>query len=444
MHAVAGGLAGGVQAWHARAAVQVHLHPAHKIVLGGNDGDGLFEHVIPLFPQPRADGGEVFAQRLRPHGPHVQPHELGAVLFHLGADLAGDDVAREQFVAEPVPVLIQKHRPLAAHRFGDEEAPPVLFGIEGGGVDLHIVEVLDLYPAAHGDGERVARQVAVVGGVFEQSPHTAGGKQRIAGINGAKAPVFAADDAAPAGAFGYDDIQKLGVFADLHVGELPHLSQELGSDLFARHVVVEEDARARMPAFAREAEAPLFVAREQHAAADQLVDHGGRTQDHLPHGGLVVLVMAGAHGVFKIAGKVVLPAQHADAALGKEGIAFIRFRLCQHDDAPAARQVERTAQPRHARARDEHVAAVYVHSSVLFHILSLYFLNEEAYRPQQRTPEAVTAARSCGSFFPQNVSLTPYFGMNVRKILPQLQHPLQRPPRRLHQALIHHHFSAPF
>ena len=74
----------------------------------------------------------------------------------------------------------------------------MLFGIEGGGVDLHIVEVLDLYPAAHGDGERVARQVAVVGGVFEQSPHAAGGKQRIAGINGAKTPVFAADDAAPA------------------------------------------------------------------------------------------------------------------------------------------------------------------------------------------------------------------------------------------------------
>ena len=160
------------------------------------------------------------------------------------------------------------------------------------------------------------------------------------------------------------------MFADLHIGKLPHLSQELGSDLFARHVVVEEDARARMPAFAREAEAPLFVAREQHAAADQLVDHGGRAQDHLPHGGLVVLVMAGAHGVFKIAGKVVLPAQHADAALGKEGIALVRFRLCQHDDAPAARQVERTAQPRHARARDEHVAAVYVHSSVLFHCIS--------------------------------------------------------------------------
>ena len=215
--------------------------------------------------------------------------------------------------------------------------------------------MLHLHAVDEGDSERIARKMAEIGGIFIQSAHAARGEQGEIRVHVRQFSVLRAHHAAEALVALGDDVDKLGMFADLYVGQGAHQRQKFARDLLARNVVVEENARARMPALAREAEISLFVPRELHPVFHKLGDHRGGKADHLLDRRRVVLIMTGAQGVVEVTAEILLAAQHADAALREEGIALVRSRLGEHQNAHVPRQVQRAAQPRHARARDEHI-----------------------------------------------------------------------------------------
>ena len=216
--------------------------------------------------------------------------------------------------------------------------------------------MFDLRAVFQRDGDAVAREVRIVGGVSEQPADAARGEQRERRINGVHlavriAPQHAAE-ALPA--FG-DNVEQLGLRAYLDIFAPLREGEQLARDLFARNVIVEKDARAGMAALPREAEIPLSVSRKIDTAAHEFGDHVRRTFDHQFHCRFVVLVVPRAHGVFEVGGEVFLPLQHADAALREEGIALVLRRFGEHQHPVLRREVERAAQARHARARDEHV-----------------------------------------------------------------------------------------
>ena len=246
-------------------------------------------------------------------------------------------------------------------------------------MDLHIVQMFHLHAVDEGDGERIARKMAEIGGIFIQSAHAARGEQGEIRVHVRQFSVLRTHHAAEALVALGDDVDKLRMLADLHVGQGAHQRQKLARDLLARNVVVEENARARMPALAREAEIPLFVPRELHPVFHKLGDHRGGKADHLLDRRRVVLIVTGAQGVVEVTAEILLAAQHADAALREEGIALVRSRLGEHQNAHVPRQVQRAAQPRHARARDEHIVFLYRILHTVFPFLRRPILRVRAY-----------------------------------------------------------------
>ena len=71
---------------------------------------------------------------------------LGAGPAHLGKDGGGDHVARLQLVAEALAGVVQQDGALPARGLGDEEGAPGPLAPERGGVDLHVVHVLEQDP----------------------------------------------------------------------------------------------------------------------------------------------------------------------------------------------------------------------------------------------------------------------------------------------------------
>ena len=153
-------------------------------MLGGHDGDRLPQQVVSLFQTPRAYGGKMFGDHLFAERPYVQPDVFQILFLHLRVNGGGDDVAGKKFVDEPFALAVQNKRAFAAHRFGDEKAPARLFRIKGGGVDLHVIQVLRSYPVFKCDRHRVARQQGEIRTVFVQSAHAARGEQHVIRIDG--------------------------------------------------------------------------------------------------------------------------------------------------------------------------------------------------------------------------------------------------------------------
>ena len=106
-------------------------------------------------------------------------HEIRAFYGHLPVYGGAHHVARLQLVGEALPVSVEQHRPFAAARFRDQKRPARPRRVQGGGVDLHVVHVLEGDAVARGDGARVAGKAGEVGGTRVRAADAAAGPKRL-------------------------------------------------------------------------------------------------------------------------------------------------------------------------------------------------------------------------------------------------------------------------
>ena len=82
-----------------------------------------------------------------------------------------------------------------------------------------------------------------------------------------------------------------------------------------------------MRALAGKRQRAVRLAIELHAQRHQVVDDRTAGANHDVHALAAVLVMPRAHGVLKKGIVIVALRQHADAALGKHGVALVQLSL---------------------------------------------------------------------------------------------------------------------
>ncbi len=179
MQAARGDLARGVEARHARAAVDVDANAADDVVRGGRDREQVARQVVAGLGARLPDRREPRAQVLLAEVARVEPDVVAAAALHDVLDLAAHDVARRELGKrvhaehEALFVAVEQVGALASQRLGDEEARRRLV-VERGGVELHELEVGDLGARAPGRGQAVAGRDERVGGDAEDLAGAAG------------------------------------------------------------------------------------------------------------------------------------------------------------------------------------------------------------------------------------------------------------------------------
>ena len=227
-------------------------------------------------------------------------------------------------------------------------------------MDLNVVYVVDRDAVAEADGKRVAGEYSEIGGVFEHAAQAPRSEHRVVGKQPVKSAVFAVlchYAEALVAAADYVDHSHIG--HDEHVAQRAHFAHELGGYLPAGAVLVEADPRAGMAALARVGERTVGAAGKAHAAGDEVVDELLRVSYHAVDRGGVVLVVAGAHGVFEVALIVGLVHQPADAALGEVAVRLVGGVLADYEYLFVPWQVERAVEPCNARAHDYNVVILF-------------------------------------------------------------------------------------
>ena len=260
--------------------------------------------------------------------------------------------------------IVQKHGPFAAARFRDQECPPGLVRVQRGGVDLHVVGVLERDVVCPRDAQRVAGEAREVRGTRVGAADAAGGPHGglCADADGAPGCIMRKNAAATfVAAVARDDIvvviiallggflaADLVVFSiacrrfnhdviharvlkDAHVGKRAHSCQQLRGDFRAGGVVVETDARATVRAFARVAQLTRIVALEVHAVRYQIIDDAAAGANHQVDAFTAILEMARAQRVLEKRRVIVCIVLHANAALRQHGVAFVHGGFRQHN-----------------------------------------------------------------------------------------------------------------
>ena len=144
----------------------IHLNAAHKIVLRRNHRNALTCDIKALFQTIGYDIREVVPQFRLWNRPKVLPHIRSPVFLHLLEDFSRQNIPRQQFVDKAVHVFVIELRALSPHRLRNEKTPVLrLRGVQGGGMDLHIVDVLQCNIVSARDGQCISCHMAKVGGV---------------------------------------------------------------------------------------------------------------------------------------------------------------------------------------------------------------------------------------------------------------------------------------
>ena len=357
MNTVAAGLTHGVEVIHGGLGVAVHMDAAHEVVLGGNHGDGLLGDVVALFQAVGVDVLEVAPDLSLGDLLKGEAHVVAALLLHLGENGLGDHVTGQQLLHEALALAVDEDGALAPAGLGDQEGPAGLAGVQAGGMDLHVVQVLQLHTMALGDLQGVAGEAGEVGGVLIVAANAAGGHDGVLSVDGQLVAVLGDCQNTGADAVFLHDVGHGGVLQDLHVGQLLHGGSQLGGDLFAGQVVVEADPGLGVSAFAGVGQGAVGVPVKVHAVVDQLVDDGAAGADHDVHALLPVLVVTGLHGVLEEGVVVVLVPLHADAALGQHGVAALQILLAEHQDLLGLGQVQGGEQSTHTAACDDGIVS---------------------------------------------------------------------------------------
>ena len=266
-----------------------------------------------------------------PNGAQVLPHVVRLVQLHLLPDGLAQQVPRLELIGEALPLFIRENGPLSPHRFGDEETPAGLLGIQGGGVDLDVVQMLHRDLMAQGDGQSIPGDVGEVGGVLIQSSQATAGQHHVIGFDEVGFPLLPTHDHPAADIVLGHQVQHGGVFQDGDVGPGPDLLQQGGDDLLPGDVLMEQDAGAGVGPLPGVVQGAVGTAGKAHPQAQQVAGHLVGAADHQLHRVGVVFIVPGPEGILKIVRVILLPPQHAHAALGQIGVGFLRFLFC--DDA---------------------------------------------------------------------------------------------------------------
>ena len=184
MQSRAAALAHRVETRQRRAAVEVRGHAAHRVVSGRRDSHWLAGGIDPRGAQRGHDVGEAGEVDLS----HVE--QDGAALAKLGLDRESHLVAWRQLGHEALAILGDQLGPLAPYGLGDEEAVmPVVRMHEGGGMELHELDVGEICARRMGKSHPYTGGAARVGRAPPERRRPAGGEHGAASGQRAAATV---------------------------------------------------------------------------------------------------------------------------------------------------------------------------------------------------------------------------------------------------------------
>jgi hypothetical protein len=174
----AGHLAAGPEAGEGGGPVEVGHRPATQVVRGRGHGQPVGGRVEAGLPHRRGDGGEALVEALQRGG--VEPEVLGALLEHPLRHGPAHPVPRQQLVHEAFAPGVPQQRAVAPQRLR-EEGPGHGRVVQGGGVELHELDVGHRHAGPHRHGHAVARGLGGVGGDGVERARPARGQQHRAG-----------------------------------------------------------------------------------------------------------------------------------------------------------------------------------------------------------------------------------------------------------------------
>ena len=390
VHRHAGHLARGEQPRHHVVVVTQHLrvdvgrHPAHRVVRGRLDRDGVG---VRLDPQVRTgelgDVRELGVQLLGWQVREVQEDVVGvrpaaAPLTDLGVDRPGHHVARREVLDgggvtlhEALAVLVAQDPALAAGAFGEQDAHLP----DAGRVELVELHVLQRQALAVDDAHAVAGQRVGVRGHLEHLAEAAGREQHRLGSEDVHLAgrQLVRDDAAGhllAVDLGQAQVQdvELVVEVDVVLHALlverlqDHVAGAVGRKAGSAHrglAVV-----AGVPTEPALVDAPLRGPVERQPHLLQVQDRVDGLLAHHLGGVLVDQVVAALDGVEGVPLPVVLldvGQRRAHAALRRAGVRAGRVQLGQHRRAAALAGLQGGAHPGAAGADDDGVVPVDLH-----------------------------------------------------------------------------------
>ena len=346
----AGTLPAGVEVIDARHAVLVYLDAAAHVVAGGADGDHLLHRVDADADALLVDGGEVFDEVVLIDVATVQAHELDAVQLHLVVDGAGDDVAGGEAAARVVvvhefrPVGPLQDGPFAADGFGNEEGLGVQPGIvEGRGVELDELHVLQVALGAVGHGDTVSRSDDGVGGGAVDLAVATGGQNGRPGEDLVDLPRFTVHHVAAValdvGRQAGDDVAQVVlrqevegevVFVDDEVVQRGRLGGEGALDLPPSQVLVVQDAVFGVAALAAQVVLLELVQVEARPPFDDFLHAGGPFLDDDADDVLVAQARPGVQRIgdvlFVVIGAVIPDGGHATLGVTRVAFPFVDLR----------------------------------------------------------------------------------------------------------------------
>ncbi len=154
MNARTGDLTARPQPGQAGGPVEVGDHPPADVVGGRGDGQPVPAGVEADASEGGSDGRKALVEVLQVGD--VEP-EVGHGLFrHRGRHGPAELVPGDQLVDEALTAGVAHHRAVAPEGFG-EQGPGRRGVVQGGGVELHELDVGHRHPGPQGHGQPVAR-----------------------------------------------------------------------------------------------------------------------------------------------------------------------------------------------------------------------------------------------------------------------------------------------
>ena len=179
MHGGTSGLAAGIKAGQRSAPPRVNFDAAHHIVRRRGDGGRLFSQIQAVVPAKVIDGGKAALHQVFGLMGYIQKDRAAVGFFHFRSDGTGNHIPGGQIGQGMIvghkgaAILIPQHRPLAAHRFRQQETGRAIQP-QGGGMKLIKLQIHYLRPGPESQGYAIAGSYRRIGGIFVKLPAAAG------------------------------------------------------------------------------------------------------------------------------------------------------------------------------------------------------------------------------------------------------------------------------
>ena len=380
MQSRAGALTNGIQTLDTRAGVQVNLDAATHVMGRGHHGDILLSDIDAQIQAVLIDVGEVMLGLLGILVGHVEIDVVLTALLHLVVDGAGHNVARRERQARVILLheflasQVAQHATVAAHGLGDEESGAITRMIQGSGMELDELHVLNRALGAIDHSDTVARCHQRVGRRVINQADAARRHERHTRQEGIDLACLLIEDVSPialdARRAARHDFAQVVLREDFH-GKvvLKHVDIGIGLDrlderyldLMARIVGMMQDAELAVTALAVQVKLAFLVPVKIHAPTQQFLNLAGRLGNHFLHRLGVVEPVTSNHRVMDVLIKVIhLQVSHGgDTALGQVGIGLFHFGLAHECHSPRFCHLEGKTHTSHTRADDEIIIFAY-------------------------------------------------------------------------------------